>query len=108
MPEELPVVESLELINELKKMGYGNTKIFCNKVFVIRASENEIKNSLENKISGQAVFGEFLLNHIQEQRKQLYNLSQALGPIRQLPYVLKNKSKDVIAELAAHMGEKNE
>lgn len=92
LPEELPVIESLELSKGIHETTGSNPVLLLNKFLPI--PEVLIKTQLESS------FANFISATQERQNSALKKLSQPNVPVKKLPFILTSKSWEIVDTLA--------
>jgi len=97
LPEELPVVESLELIEVLKREFHADVELVCNKVSRPPMSQDELINlRSENAPDQLKDFVEYLRGVQSRQSNVIQNLIEKLGAVRLVPMFFSSHPNELV------------
>lgn len=97
--EELPVVESVELVNELRKEFGLKPTIIANKVLVTEIPTHEVTKEAENSNSSLNEFAKFINGTTKRQSELLERLRESSANIVQIPQVFDTSVDQLMKEV---------
>jgi anion-transporting ArsA/GET3 family ATPase len=103
--EELPVVESLELVADLKREFGMQPTIVANRVMNSPVTADEIKAQAENSDSPLNDFAKFVLGTQKRQTELLERLKQGAAKVIQVPQVFDTKVAELMTDVGSSIAE---
>ncbi len=106
--EELPVVESLELVSDLQKEFGLEAVIVANRVLKAPVSADEIKAEAEKSDSSLKEFAKFILGTEKRQAELIERLKQQTTKIAEVPQIFDTTADQLLREAGASLPQAGE
>lgn len=103
LPEELPVVETAELVQQLKNEFAQTPKVICNRVLSPPFSETEWKSLATHNLGSSKDFYDFIEASWRRQQSLLARLKDTIGDFSTIPHFLINDSRELVKEMSARL-----